>query len=536
MITRKVAVAIILSIVLIFVVVNIGTIPSFSNTNTTREQKECKKQIVVTSHDSRSNEAYQKALENICQILAMDCSTLKSLAAEQGDLSPELQKIISEIQRLAKQKASIETTQGELRYKLHDSWDKEVQKLGDRIDKLSIPDLVFWSNDFHISTIADVKDIFAAVSPNIRVIDKSLSGHCSLKNTCAKDLRVLNRDNGLSLGGDVEGHRKLFFETYKNDPEMQTVDGFICTYPNAMCEIFMPFNKSLIVSAPTRYETGRWDPNAWRQWNENLKKIRNDPRNLVIANNWYDSYYMKYFTGFDEVPMFESYCGYTNADYQGTDQRILIGPSRLTVDKNTFFAPLHDLAKQHNLQHTFHPIRDLYQHYTFEQIASHVAILNVPYQLSIMSFFEYYRMNIPMFFPSKRLLTDWHVKHRVLSERCWQTVFNPSNPPRSSPLPRAPNVDIPYDPNDDLTPEAIEYWNQFADFYQWPHVIIFDSWEDLVQKVKTTNFKEVSRKMKEHNAWTKQHLIRKWRLAFHRMFPHKRTIPQDYSEGMKPYS
>ena len=46
----------------------------------------------------------------------------------------------------------------------------------------------FWSSDFHISPIADVKDLFGPIGMN--VIDKSLSGHCHLKNTCARDLKV----------------------------------------------------------------------------------------------------------------------------------------------------------------------------------------------------------------------------------------------------------------------------------------------------------------------------------------------------------
>jgi hypothetical protein len=33
-----------------------------------------------------------------------------------------------------------------------------------------------------------------------KVIDKSLSGHCHLSNTCERDLRVMNKQNGINLG------------------------------------------------------------------------------------------------------------------------------------------------------------------------------------------------------------------------------------------------------------------------------------------------------------------------------------------------
>ena len=42
----------------------------------------------------------------------------------------------------------------------------------------------FWSSDFHISPIADLKDLFAPMG--MRIIDESLSGHCHLKNVLAK--------------------------------------------------------------------------------------------------------------------------------------------------------------------------------------------------------------------------------------------------------------------------------------------------------------------------------------------------------------
>jgi hypothetical protein len=46
----------------------------------------------------------------------------------------------------------------------------------------------FWSSDFHISPIADLKDLLGPMG--MTIIDKSLSGHCHLKGTCATDLKV----------------------------------------------------------------------------------------------------------------------------------------------------------------------------------------------------------------------------------------------------------------------------------------------------------------------------------------------------------
>ncbi len=106
-------------------------------------------------------------------------------------------------------------------------------------------------------------------------IDKSLSGSCSLTNTCARNLHILSTINGINPNKAI---RKQFYEYYKDDPLMKRVDAFVCFHPAAMCELFMPFNRTIIVIASTRYELGRLSVNDWNQWNKNLQIIASDPR------------------------------------------------------------------------------------------------------------------------------------------------------------------------------------------------------------------------------------------------------------------
>lgn len=110
--------------------------------------------------------------------------------------------------------------------------------------------LTLWSSDFHISPIADVKHLLKDYRVN--VIDKSLSGHCHLTDTCERDLRVITKLNGIHLRPCANMLRKEFYDSYRLDPVMSTVDGFICTHAASMCELFMPFKKPMIVIASTR--------------------------------------------------------------------------------------------------------------------------------------------------------------------------------------------------------------------------------------------------------------------------------------------
>jgi len=66
------------------------------------------------------------------------------------------------------------------------------------------------------------------------------------------------------------------------------------------------------------------------------------------------------------------------------------------------------------------------------------------------------------------------------------------------------------DPNNDLDEDAVRYWLQFADFYQWPHIIHFESIEDLVDKMLSVDLAELSRRMAYHNEQVRQRIKNVW--------------------------
>ncbi|CAF4261094.1 unnamed protein product, partial [Adineta steineri] len=142
------------------------------------------------------------------------------------------------------------------------------------------------------------------------------------------------------------------------------------------------------------------------------------------------------------------------------------------------------------------------------------AIIYVPYQVSTMSLFEQYRMNIPLFFPSLDLLTEWHYNYRVVGERTWSGTLGQFK--NSSAISGVLSSDIP-DPNNEFDRNAIRYWLQFADFYQWPHIIHFNSIDDLAMKLINTNLAEVSQSMKIYNANLTKTLQNQWREIFERI-------------------
>lgn len=302
--------------------------------------------------------------------------------------------------------------------------------------------------------------------------------------------------------------RQDFHKFYADQVEMNVIDVFICFHPASMCELYIPFNRSIIVFASTRYELGRFKATEWKKWNNNLKKIAENPKNLIAANNLYDAEYIRYFTGLN-VTVLPSFCNYTNVQYNPQREEFLIAPIHHRYFEPIFLKQLNQSLNEIGENNVLIArIRDIYQYYKYSDLVNHPAIIHVPYQVSTMSLFEQYRMGIPLLFPSLDLLAEWHYRFGIVNERSWNNVIYGKRS-NSSDI-NGVFSNIP-DPNNDFDRNAIKYWLKFSDFYQWPYIIYYDSFEDLVHKLHTTNFNLVSMKMKTYSTEVKQMLFVKWK-------------------------
>ena len=82
-----------------------------------------------------------------------------------------------------------------------------------------------------------------------------------------------------------------------------------------------------------------------------------------------------------------------------------------------------------------------------------------------MSFFEMYRLNLPLFAPSLRLLCEWVRHHGVMWERVYGTPE------------RVPHTALDAEPGNPNTNASLEYWLGHSDYYVFPHVqVICFTW------------------------------------------------------------
>jgi hypothetical protein len=343
--------------------------------------------------------------------------------------------------------------------------------------ELTSSSYTFWSSDFHISPTQDMREMFKDLCDSDGICqnlaEHSFSGHCAKtfggrKNTCAKG-RIMGpvmKQNGFDFCPKPNQLRRAFFKDMsKPSSPLHKVDAFVCNHPPAFCELYMPFNKSMLVWVTVNLEFSRENPTRFAEVVENIRRIASVPNNVVAANSRYDQEYVRYFTGVDPVYL-PSYCGYVKAKYKTTTKKmVLFGRNHRNPHQ---YAEIKQQATQHGFtKFTFERIEKAYPNeFQYTDLATHPAVVLIPYTKSVMSFFELYRMNIPIWVPDVSLLSSWEQKERILKERVYWS---------KTPLPVNPKVS--FNPNDLKNIKAIEHWVALSDYYTFPHVQTFSSYE-----------------------------------------------------------
>jgi hypothetical protein len=155
-------------------------------------------------------------------------------------------------------------------------------------------------------------------------------------------------------------------------------------------------------------------------------------------------------------------------------------------------------------------ISDVHEDATPAKLALHPALVLLPYQVSTISLFEVYRMGVPIFAPSLSLLKRWCQDYDLM----WEATYG--WPKRQEDLLGVTHMPDPNGPQSgEETAEAWEArfdaWMPLADWYQWEHVQLFNSWDDLMQKLLSTDLAAVSAKMLEVNVRERAKLVRQWK-------------------------
>jgi hypothetical protein len=360
----------------------------------------------------------------------------------------------------------------------------------------------FFNLDLHIGVIGDIKTILLAQGHE--VTDWTISGHAWVLGRQRDPVDVINHLNWRNID---EVMCAAFYKRYKD--ELSHYDCFIVTHTPCFALLFKAWQKPIIVVASTRFEhpfTG--DPTKWSSFNDFLRCGIDEGIIIPLANNKYDAAYAEYFTArpWKVIP---SICEYTGIQYQPDNSGILYW-SRFPLDTKS-----HALVDKSDFQpgrfrRALNRLPFLPKHrgFNWADIGKFNGIVHIPYNVSVMSIFEHYTANIPLFFPSKNLLMDLAFESDLpgaLSEISFNQVFN--LPPASA-VAASDN-----DPNNFRCRKTMENWLDLADFYDdenMPFITYFDSLDAIKDCIRSVDLKEQSTKMQIFNEARKTAIYKHW--------------------------
>lgn len=280
-----------------------------------------------------------------------------------------------------------------------------------------------------------------------------------------------------------------------------------------------------------------------------LREMANFDRNIIAANSRYDAKYIEYFTGIKAVYL-PSWCGdcdgaYNNVRggsprdwgsslvplYAPVRKEVLIIPYRSNLDrtrwdtgKNIEDHPIYKSmavamrrARSENLMSSVKFIKDVYGDSNPLHLVDHPAVVVIPYQVSTISLFEVYRMSVPMFVPSLKLLKEWCWEHDLMweatygwperskdvADRSSGSVPDPNGPPHEKQTGKLSESKSEWE-------KRFDYWMPLADFYQFKHIVYFDSWEDFFVELENTDLFKVSENMRNENELQRKALVEEW--------------------------
>ena len=410
----------------------------------------------------------------------------------------------------------------------HDIPQYELDQIEDKLNEETCepPEtLTFWTSDLHDGSRSDVPTILATQGHNV-----ILGG---LKRSFLPNKHVLDF-KGISVSKNMSSVIKSYrthstnltekmvienFNFFKHDQQIAKTDAFVCQFPASMCELWMPFNKSIIFNPAHRYNLARCTKTEWDRLNKHLRMLASSPEHVIAAQSLYDKEYLEHYTGINVTPL-HSYSGYYTAiaTYNATRKVVPV----------VCHGYKHFTDKAKNKKFKLVPLSRVYSHYEFSNLVHYPAIVYIPYSVMSYKLTEFYALGIPLFMPSMKF---FHAHGGLGRDRT--SVSRPycSNPNLDNEMKPHPNSIHVYSPNSDSDAESEYYWLQMSDFFYWPHITYFDSLSDLEKKLEQADLHAIHRYMTEELEKKRKFVSEKWCEVSQKIKSGKR-VPQDYKDAI----
>ena len=414
-------------------------------------------------------------------------------------------------------------------FQTHKIQNSRIQQQYDIVPSSPERPLSFWTSDLHDGCRIDTPTVLASLGHNVTVSGfktggpypsvfkmKGISEYLERSKVIVEQYTKVNTE--LS-----EKMIKENFEFYKNNEHILSTDAFICSFPASMCELWMPFNKSIVFLPAHRYNLGRCTAESWQQLNNHLQTLAsmNNPHHLIGAMSIYDKEYLQHYTGLKPLQLY-SFSGFYTAGHK-------YDPNRSEI---LLFGHNLEQYNYSNLKNfKIVSVKKLYPRYELSDLMNHRAVVYIAYSVMSYKFTELYSLALPLFIPSIRFYKNIG---QFGGDRSSLSHFYCRNMSLDKEIKPHPSSNHPYSPNveKDQDEEAEYYWLQFSDFYQMPHITYFDDFQDLEVKLSKADYNRIHKLMVAENEKRRKILLDNWRQAT-KVIQKGRTVPQHYTQAIE---
>ena len=335
--------------------------------------------------------------------------------------------------------------------------------------------------------------------------------------------RVLGKEEIPNLASEY--FLKRNFDHIRLHPQFRISDCVVCMFYPSQCQMFIPFNKTVLFLPAHRFMLNRCFPL------DNRKLIRmmfsGLDNVLVAAADRYDAEYINYFSG-TRVPIIQASSLFVQKEpdfYHPLFEEFLVTPMKYR--SVPYLSNMTHACSTHGYNCSFTTIlQKCGKGWKTSVLSQFKAAIVFPY--AVLSYYLNDLMSacIPLFVPSPRFLLKLQILKDVRNSDtvyCGQRFLAPKKSPASL---------HPYSP-EDSSEEAQLYWLQFASFYS-PATVTFDSWDDLAVKLHVTNMTDVFWRRKRENERIRKHNVHEWKKVF-RLIQRNREIPFSYEDALSKF-
>lgn len=442
----------------------------------------------------------------------------------------------------------------------------QMEGLATEISKIS-KSVTVLSTGHHASYPVAIAAMWNAMLPDytIRLEDHSFDNrYCSLYGTCSSDGRfawlgehlrgtLVRTCGGLYLKcfKDIEQLAEQLFDLVVQGPDSPAsrADVLLCTHPPYSCRLFMPFVERLGLPL-LGFFGGTLEAHVPEEgieaWLEDFYMMAKNPLVQFAAIAPFLAEKMRYQSG-AEIPAVRGF-GFHVIEQGGTYMprrwsEVLVwkGSSECEDNKEAFSELIASVSKaaegpEGTLQFVhLHALRKA-DGATYSSIASFRAVVFVPYEVLLMTFYELYHVAIPLFIPVKELAAFFMYRGPVTFPHC--NMVRHSEPDKDAGYGlhhgEEKQPEYPYSPFDRANVTARLAWIEaYTDWYLWPHIVQYSSVANLVQKLHSTDFQAVSAAMRSETEKAASSASLFWRAAFEKVLSAAGSSPlrRDGSEA-----